>query len=251
MGQYTVAQLARLAGVTIRTLHHYDEIGLLRPATHSNSGYRLYGRGELLKLQQILFFKELDLPLDEIKRSLSSKNFDPVSSLKSHREKLIERSRRLQSLLETIDKTILHYDREQNMLSDADIYEGFSPKQIDEIKTESRERWGKDRVEAAERKMKGLTKAEVQEMKAANEALCVQLAASMTKDPADPAVQLLVAKHHAGIEFHYKAGAEIYRGLGRMYVEDPRFTAYYEKYATGLAAWLCKAMEVYADKNLT
>src|SRR5512136_2331510 len=100
---YTVQQLARLAGVSVRTLHHYDHIGLLAPSARTAAGYRLYGAADLLRLQQILFFKELDLPLDEIQDILDDPDFDQIEALESHKRLLRERADRLARLLMTID----------------------------------------------------------------------------------------------------------------------------------------------------
>ena len=107
MTHYSVKQLSKLAGVSVRTLHHYDRIGLLKPAFRSDKGYRFYGRNELLQLQQILFFKELDFPLKEIREIINDPNFDLVSALEFHKKQLLLRSKRLDELLATIEKTIL------------------------------------------------------------------------------------------------------------------------------------------------
>ena len=108
MKLYTVKELSRLAGVSVRTLHHYDQIGLLKPLQRSGSaGYRRYGQKELLRLQQILFFKELDFPLPDIRRILDAPDFDPVEALRFHRKKLTERVERLKTLLRNIDNTML------------------------------------------------------------------------------------------------------------------------------------------------
>ena len=106
MKEYTVQQLAKLAGVTVRTLHHYDHIGLLKPSSRNSARYRFYGETELLRLQQILFFKELDFNLEDIARIIDSPGFDPVDALEAHRKELQNRAERLDALLETIDKTI-------------------------------------------------------------------------------------------------------------------------------------------------
>src|SRR5512142_78697 len=103
---YTVQQLARLAGVSVRTLHYYDQIGLLKPSARTAAGYRLYGEADLLRLQQILFFRELDFPLTEIQAILDQPDFDQVKALRDHRLLLQQEADRLGRLLNTIEKTI-------------------------------------------------------------------------------------------------------------------------------------------------
>ncbi len=144
---YTVHQLAELAGVSVRTLHHYDQIGLLAPSRRSNAGYRLYHEPELLRLQQIPFYKELDLPLAEIKEILSQAGFDPVQALRDHRRKLQERGEQIVQLLQTIDKTIMKLTEANMELTDAELYEGFSQEQIERYQREVRELYDPKLVE--------------------------------------------------------------------------------------------------------
>src|SRR5437667_8460979 len=104
--RYTVSQVATLSGVSVRALHHYDDIGLLKPAFIGSNGYRYYGRDELLRLQQILFHRELGLTLDEIRRAVDTPGFDRAAALRNHREKLVTETARLRELLQTIDETL-------------------------------------------------------------------------------------------------------------------------------------------------
>lgn len=142
---YTVKALARLAGVSVRTLHHYDSLGLLRPERRTAAGYRLYGPAQLLRLQQILFFKELEFPLPEIARLLAGPDFDPAAALREHRKALEERLGRLHRLLATLDRTLDHYSGGP-MLNDAEIYAGFPPERREAVRKEARERYGKAAV---------------------------------------------------------------------------------------------------------
>ncbi len=149
---YTVRQLARMAGVSVRTLHHYDQIGLLKPPARTEAGYRLYGENDLLRLQQILFFRELDLPLAEIKAILDRPGFDQVEALRDHRRMLGERAERLARLLRTVDRTIAKLTGEDNMpITDEELYEGFSPKEREQLQgyeAEARDRWGEMAAES-------------------------------------------------------------------------------------------------------
>src|SRR6478752_2805719 len=126
MGTYTVKQLARLSGVSVRTLHHYDEIGLLKPSFIGENRYRYYGREELLRLQDILFHRELGVPLHEIALLLDATGRDRLTILREHRARLAERVERSRQLLTTIDRTIAELSGDGTM-DDKELYQGFSP----------------------------------------------------------------------------------------------------------------------------
>src|SRR6185369_7612319 len=125
---FTVKQLSKLAGVTPRTLHHYDEIGLLKPSRVGENGYRYYGEESLLHLQQILFYRELDLPLEEIRQIMGRRDFDLLPALESHKTELAKRIERLQRLVQTVDGTISHLKGKTNM-SKRQFFEAFSDEQ--------------------------------------------------------------------------------------------------------------------------
>ena len=150
MKAYTVSQLANMARVSVRTLHHYDQIGLLRPASRTGAGYRLYGEPELLRLQQILFFRELDLSLSKIQTILDDAEFDQIASLESHRRQLQGRMDRLARLLKTIDKTIQRLTEDEMTLTDEELYEGFTPEQIERYERKAREMYDPELVREAE-----------------------------------------------------------------------------------------------------
>ncbi len=248
---YTVRQLARLAGVTVRTLHHYDQIGLLRPSARSAAGYRLYGEADLLRLQQIMLFKELDVPLEQIREILDDRQFDLVQALRSHRHTLQARAARLETLLHTIDKTIATLTEDTPMLTVEELYEGFSQEDAERYRREARANWGAEMVEATERRARKLSKAQWQAVGQQGEQATQLLASLMDRSPDDPAVQAAIAQHHAWIENFYAAPAELYRGLGQMYAEHPEFRAFYEKYRPGLADFMQSAMAHYADTALS
>jgi DNA-binding transcriptional MerR regulator len=247
---YTVSQLARMAGVSVRTLHHYDQIGLLAPSARTEAGYRLYGEPELLRLQQILFFKELDLPLAEVRQILDDPRFDQVTALEHHRQMLHRRMERLARLLKTIDRTIDRLTEEDMALTDKELYEGFTTEQIERYKREAREMYDPALVEESERRVKKMSRDQWQAVGAEGEAVTTGLAALADREPGDPEVQALIARHHAWIENFYPCSAEIYRGLGQGYVEHPEFRAFYEKYRPGLADFMSAAMNHYASQVL-
>jgi len=248
MREYTVKQLAGLAGVSIRTLHHYDEIGLLAPRLRTAAGYRVYGETELLRLQQILFYRELGIPLNEIGRILDAPDFDPVIALENHRANLEVRLGRLHRLLKTVDDTLSRYAGENDMLTDKELYEGFSEETVARYRREARERYDGNLVEETERRMRRLSKTEWQAVKAEGDVVTRRLSALVNEPPGSANVQAVVAEHHAWLERNfYTASAELYDGLGQTYATNPEFREYYEKYATGMADFLSAAMRCYAN----
>ena len=247
---YTVSQLAKMAGVSVRTLHHYDQIGLLEPSARTEAGYRLYGEPELLRLQQILLFKELDMPLDEVRLILDDPGFDQVAALERHQQLLHRRMERLTRLLKTIARTIDRLTEDDMTLTDQELYEGLTTEQIERYKREAREMYDPALVEESERRVKKMSRAEWKAVGAEGEAITTALAALTDREPGDAEVQKLIARHHAWIEHFYPCSAEVYRGLGQGYVEHPEFRAFYEKYRPGLADFISAAMNHYTDQVL-
>ncbi len=249
---YSVSELASMAGVSVRTLHHYDRIGLLRPASRTDAGYRRYGEEEALRLQQILFFKELDLSLEEIREILDDPHFDLVAALHQHRTLLQQRARRLSRLLETVDRTLQRLTEGSMPMRDEELYEGFAPETAARYRREAREMYGDEVVEASERKARSMSKAEWQAIGAESEVIHQELAPLVAPHAPDaPEGQALVARHHAWIEHFYPAPAEVYTGLAQTYTDHPEFRAFYEKIAEGMADFLAEAMRVYAERNLS
>jgi DNA-binding transcriptional MerR regulator len=247
---YTVQQLARLAGVSVRTLHHYDHIELLKPSARTAAGYRLYSDADLLRLQQILFFKELDFPLADIQAILDDPGFDQVKALHDHRQMLQAEADRLGRLLNTIEKTIAKLTEANMTMTDEELYEGFTPEQIERYTRAANEQYDPKIVAESNRRVRNMSKAQWQAIKAEGGAVAQQLADLMDKQPGDAAVQAAIARHYAWVDNFWHPTAESYRGLGQGYAEHPEFRAFYEKYRPGLADFLCAAMSYYADHTL-
>lgn len=243
---YTVQQLAKLAGVSVRTLHHYDQIKLLSPVRQAN-GYRQYAEAELLKLQQILFFRELDFPLEDIKRIMSDSKFNMKTALDDQKKMLELKKKRLSGLIKTIEKTMLKITN-QTTMNDDQLYGSFSNDEVDQYAAEAKQRWGNtEAYKQSQERVKKMGKEGMQKVKEAGEQLCRELADSMNLSPADEKVQALVQRHFDGLRAFYEPSLEMYRNLGEMYVDDTRFTAYYDKFAPGLAVFLRDAIRVYCD----
>jgi DNA-binding transcriptional MerR regulator len=249
---YTVSRLAKMAGVSVRTLHHYDEIGLLTPAARSDAGYRLYGEVDMLRLQQILFFRELDFPLDDIRLILDDADFDPLAALEEHRRLLHERAARIGRLLKTIDRTIakLTENDMDDKVTDEEIYAGFTHEQRQRYEREVREQYDPELVAESNRRVGNMSKAQWQALQTEGEDVRLTLAGLMDREVADPEVQAAIARHYAMMNQFYPVSAEIYRGLGQLYITNDEFRAFYDKIRPGLADFLQPAMAYYADHTL-
>jgi DNA-binding transcriptional MerR regulator len=244
---YTVQQLATLAGVSVRTLHYYDEIGLLQPARVEKNGYRYYEEKELLTLQQILFFRELDFSLEDIQRIVSSPYFDMRQALRDQRKLIELKKNRLNRLIQTIDKTIKKLNKETSM-DDQELYGNFTKEEMNQYTEEARERWGStDAFKQSQERVKKFTKDDWKRIGEESDRILKGMVAHMQEGPANAAVQTLIAEHYHSLRHFYEPNLQIYRGLAEMYAADPRFAANYEKYATGLAVFMRDAMLYYAD----
>ncbi len=245
---YSIHQLAELAGVSVRTLHYYDEIGLLRPGRVEKNGYRSYGENDLLRLQQIMFFRELDLPLADVKKMLDSPAFDRLRALRDHRKLIALKIKRLDGLTATIDKTIKKLNNELNM-EDKELYDSFDMKEVDQYAEEAKQRWGQtDAYKQSVAKVKKLGKAGLARIAKESDELMKEIAAAAANEkPDSAAVQKLIARHFDNLRNFYEPTCEMYRGLAEMYVADQRFTAYYEKYRPGLAKFMREAMLAFCD----
>jgi DNA-binding transcriptional MerR regulator len=255
---YTVSEVAKLSGVSVRTLHHYDEVGLLKPACVGANGYRYYSQDELLRLQQILFHRELGFPLEEIGKVLDAPDFDRAAALKRHREQLLAESRRYRRLVRTIDETLAALEGETRM-DEKKIYEGFD---IDPEKQAKAEEWLRGRygpeiqakIDHSKATMKGWSKAEVHAFQDEIRAFDAAIAKAMADGlPADSrAVQSLMRGHCAWIGRGWGVTPDrgAYLGLAGIYQEEPGFRARYEGLAPGLTEYLAEAMKVFADREL-
>jgi DNA-binding transcriptional MerR regulator len=229
MIQYSVKKLSQLAGVSVRTLHLYDKMGLLKPSVRTEARYRLYGEKELLRLQQILFYRELDFPLKEILEILNAPDFDIINALESHRTALELKGNRITMLLATVDKTIVKL-KKGAMLSHEELYSGLSQEKAQAYRNEAIGKWGNEKIEHAENQLRKLSKDEIAILKKEQLEILGALTSFVNQNPQSPEVQAQVGKHYLNIRnFWGTAGsadkqAEAYAGLGQLYADDERYT---------------------------
>lgn len=250
---YTVKQLAKLSGVSVRTLHFYDEIGLLKPAYYGENNYRYYEEEQILLLQQILFYRELGFPLSEIQAILQSETFDKIEALESHRNSLQADLDKTKTLIKTIDKTIAHL-RGQTIMKLEDIFHGFTEekqklyeeflvdsgvsetvinKVRDKVKTWKKEQWLENKKEA--------------------DTINAELVLAINKklDPASAEVQALIKKHYQMTCQFWTPNRESYIGLSQLYGSHPDFVKYFDNLHPKLLDFLAKAMKIFAEKELS
>ena len=246
MQNYTVKQLSDLAGVSRRTLHHYDEIGLLKPAGHGENRYRYYDDAGLLRLQQILFYRELGLSLAEIQDILDQAEFDVLQALQTHKRALQERIMRLNRLIVTVDKTILHVKGEKKM-NDNEIFGGFSEAQQEEYAQQARQRWDPEKVDQSMKLWKSYSPEKKQQVLAEGQAIYQDILGLMQdgKSPGSAEVQACLVRWHAHIRYFYEPNWATLRGLGQMYASSPEFRANFEKMHPDLPDFLNEAIQVY------
>jgi DNA-binding transcriptional MerR regulator len=254
MKRYTVKQVARLSGVTVRTLHFYDEIGILKPAYYGENGYRYYEKDQLLGLQQILFYRELDVPLEQIRTILSSPGFDRLRTLQAHRARLENEMKRYRKLIRTIDGTIAELNGAKTMANEQ-IFEGFSPEKQRQYEKDLVDRFGpgvQTKIDESKRRMKDWTKEDFQASSERWQAFLANLGALAEKgNAADSSeVQALIPSHRDWLEQYWKPVRESYIGLGRLYADHPDFRKQFDAVRPGLADFCAEAMRVHAEREL-
>jgi len=248
--EYTVQKLGNLAGISTRTLRYYDEIGILKPARINSSGYRIYGQSEVNRLQQILFYRELGISLDHIKEIVTSPSFNGAKALREHREKLLDKRKQLDLLIANVEKSIELTEGSITM-SDQEKFEGFKQKMIDENEQkygqEARGKYGDEAVNKSNAKIKNMTQEQHEEVTRLSEDLTNTLAeAFKTGDPSCELAQNAADLHKQWLSYFWNEySKEAHAGLAQMYVDDERFTAYYDKNQPGTAEFLRDAIHIY------
>jgi DNA-binding transcriptional MerR regulator len=245
---YTVKQLSTLAGVTPRTLHHYDQIGLLKPESIGENGYRYYGEKSMLRLQQILFYRELDMPLDEIKKIIGRRDFDVLAALENHKLELQKRIKRLEHLIETVDKTINHLKGE-NMMSPKGLFEGFSEEQQEEYARQAEQMYDPETVRESNRKWKSYSPEKKQSIMDEGKQIYLDMIAAMPKGADSPEVQTIVEHWRKHMDYFWTPNLDQLLALASMYGESPDFKANFDQMHPDLADFMRAAVKIYVEKR--
>lgn len=248
-GMRTVGEVSQLAGVTLRTLHHYDELGLLSPSARSQAGYRLYSYEDLQRLQEILTWRTLGFSLAEISALLDQAGYDRITALERQRELVEHELGRLSGLAHALDGALAAH-RNGTTQKETTMFEGFDPAQYED---EARERWGHaDAYRESRRRVAGYGKAQWRQIEAEADQVVRDFAQLRSEgEPATGAAARAVAERHRAhlSRWFYDCSPEMHRALGEMYVADERFAQYYEKHAAGLAGYVRDAIVAGAEEQ--
>lgn len=249
--EYTIKELTEMSGVTKRTLRYYDQIGLLCSGRISN-GYRVYGQAEVDRLQQILFYKELDVPLVEIEQILGAPDYDREKALSKHLSELLQKKNKIELLINNVTKTIESLKGE-NLMNDQEKFEGFKQKIINDNETvygsEIRAKYGDSLVDASNTKIKGMSEEKWQETERLRILINEMLKKAFAQgDPENETAQKVCELHRQWICMFWQDGTyskEAHLRLAEMYCVDERFKKYYEAAASGATEFLFEAMKIY------
>lgn len=242
----TVKEVAALIGVSVRTLHHYDRIGLLSPE-RTASGYRAYSDEDLRRLQQILLFREMGLPLTEIKRLIDDPSFNRLQALTMHREFLLEQKRRLERMIDTVERSIRCEKGEMEMTGRQHL-EGFDFSR-NPYEEEARKRWGDRAVDEANARIGAMSPGEQAAFGEEMARVYRKLAELRDRDPSSDEAQAAIGEWYDLLNRFGRYTPEMFKGLGQMYVDDERFTQSIDRFGNGLARFMRDAMAVFADRR--
>jgi MerR family transcriptional regulator, thiopeptide resistance regulator len=249
---FTVSQVARMAGVSVRALHHYDEIGLLRPSGRSEAGYRLYAQADLERLQQVMFYRALEVPLEEIARIMTDPEFDVGAALRVQRQLLAEKAVQVRGLIAAVDAAIARLEKGETSMTTSEelfeVFEGFDPQAHE---AEAEQRWGKTKEwEQSRRRTARYTKQDWLKIKAEGGEVFQQLAALMKAGkPAGGPEAMDAAELHRQYRWFYDCSPAVHRGLGELYVADQRFTASVDQAGPGLSEYCREAFAANAARS--
>ena len=249
---FQVKDVAGIAGVSVRTLHHYDAIGLLVPQLRTAAGYRVYTDADLLRLQQILIGRELGLSLEEIRRSLDDPGFDRMSALLDQRARLRERLQQTEAMIRAVDAALagLDCDRKDAEMNMQDLFQGFDPSRFED---EARRQWGtSDAFVEAEKRTRRYTPDEWKALTAEQTGIYDDAFAALQagKAPTDEAVMDIAERHRLSVDrWFYPCSHRMHRGLASMYEGDDRFRRRIDTHGEGLTTFLAEAIRANAARH--
>ncbi len=242
-------EVAKLTGISVRTLHHYDAIGLLCPGRNKENGYRQYSEEDMDQLQQILFFRECGFPLTKIQKLLNSSSFNRAEAFQLQKKYLLHEKKRIETMLDTLNRSIQSMKGEITM-SLTEKFGGFDMNN-NPYEEEARRLWGDETVDRSNAYVASLSAEEKDSIAKGMDQLFTELAAIRQENPASETAQKAMAKmyQHFNKNFGYQYTPEAFGGVGQMYITDTRFTENVDKYGAGLSQFLAAAMKIYADNQ--
>jgi DNA-binding transcriptional MerR regulator len=243
----TIKQISQLAHVTPRTLRYYDQIGLLPPEDIGENGYRYYSDVSLLKLQQILFYRELDMPLEQIKEIMGRENYDLQEALEDHKDQLGKRIIRLQKLITTVDQTLKYLKGEEEMNKKV-LFDAFNEEEQEKMEKEAMQMYDPETVKESNRKWKNYTTAEKQKIGEEGNAVYQGFVDAMSKGPDSPEAQACVQRWRDHMNYFWTPNPDQLIGLADLYNDDPRFKKNFDKVHPDLAQFVREAVMIYVNK---
>jgi DNA-binding transcriptional MerR regulator len=244
MESFTIKKLADIAGISVRTLHYYDEIGLLKPQYRRDNGYRYYGEEEVILLQQIMFFRELGFSLDEIRTIISSPDFNVSEALEQHKNLLVKKDKRLKELINNVERTMSKMGKQSEM-NIKEFYQGFDDEQIEQYREEVKRQWGPKVLEESEKKVIGMGQEKFIALQAEGGKIFKAIMESMSEGYDSKYVQALIIEWRKWLEnFHHYTDEEVVE-LGRAYSQHPDFIKFFQQYSDDLPIFLTRAIEHY------
>lgn len=245
---HSVSAVARLAGITVRTLHHYDEVGLFRPERRSAAGYRRYSERDLVRLQEILFYRELGLSIAAIGEIIDDPGHRRAQSLRNQRELLVTERARIDALIRAVD-TAIAADRNGVRMKAEDMFEVFGDFNPADYAAEVEARWGGPEVDESRRRTSSYRKDDWQAIKIEADGILAAFAVAKRSgaSPAEPAATEIAERHRLHIDqWFYPCSTEMHSNLGAMYVSDRRFAEYWDEPEPGLAQYVYEAIQANA-----
>ena len=243
----TIKQISQLAHVTPRTLRYYDQIGLLPPEDIGENGYRYYSDVSLLKLQQILFYRELDMPLEQIKEIMGRENYDLQEALEDHKDQLGKRIIRLQKLITTVDQTLKYLKGEEEMNKKV-LFDAFNEEEQEKMEKEAMQMYDPETVKESNRKWKNYTTAEKQKIGEEGNAVYQGFVDAMSKGPDSPEAQACVQRWRDHMNYFWTPNLDQLIGLADLYNDDPRYKKIFDKVHPDLAQFVREAVIIYVNK---
>ncbi len=245
---YSVKELSTLAGVSVRTLHYYDQIGLLNPARIAQNGYRQYDDAALLRLQQILFYRELDFKLADIKELLDSPAFEQVSALENHWDALWARLARTERLIRTVEDTISHLKGEKEMSKKA-LFQAFSEEEQEEYAKQAEEKYDPETVRESNRKWKSYSAEKKQAILDEGNQVYVDMIAAMPKGADSSEAQACVEHWRRHMDYFWTPNLDQLLGLATMYGQSADFKKNFDAMHPDLADFMHEAVAIYVAKQ--
>jgi DNA-binding transcriptional MerR regulator len=245
---YTVKELSKLAGITPRTLHYYDEIGLLKPSRIGDNGYRYYGEQAVLRLQQIMLFRELEVPLEEIGKLIDTPGFDVQKALERHKQNLEKKIEHLQKIVNTVESTLSYIKGEKNM-TQKQLFDGLSDEQQAEYEKEALQKYDPEIVKASNKKYKGYSDEEKRRIGEEGNQVYLDLLNAMPDGADSDKVQAIIQRWRDHMNYFWTPDLDQLLGLAELYNVDPRFKANFDKISPDLAEFMKEAVKVYVSKR--